>query len=51
VLYYFLARKSAEENLSELKAWLAANNAAVMAVLFVIFRISLLSDGLEGLFS
>ena len=51
VLYYFAAGKQAEEHLNELKGWLSANNATVMAVLFVIFGISLLSDGLSGLFA
>jgi hypothetical protein len=49
VLYYFAAGKRAEENLNELKGWLGANNATVMAVLFLIFGVSLLSDGLQGL--
>jgi hypothetical protein len=51
VLYYFAAGKSAEENLNDLKSWLGANNATVMAVLFLIFGVSLLSDGLQGLFA
>jgi threonine/homoserine/homoserine lactone efflux protein len=50
VAYYFLAGESAEKNLNELKSWLGANNATVMTVLFVIFGISLLSGGLQGLF-
>jgi hypothetical protein len=49
VLYYFIAGKKAEENLNELKGWLSATNATVMAVLFLIFGASLLSDGLRGL--
>jgi hypothetical protein len=51
VLYYFTAGQRAEENLNDLKGWLGANNATVMAVLFLIFGISLLSDGLQGLFA
>jgi hypothetical protein len=51
VAYYFVAGKKAEENLNELRAWLGANNATVMVVLFVIFGISLLSDGLQGIFA
>jgi O-antigen/teichoic acid export membrane protein len=50
VLSYLAAGKRAEESLSELKTWLDANNATVMAVLLII-GISLLSDGLQGLFA
>ena len=49
LLYYFLAGKSAEKNLDELRGWLGANNAAVMTILFLLLGISLLSDGLKGL--
>jgi hypothetical protein len=51
VVYFFAGGKRAEENLDELKGWLGANNATVMTVLFVIFGVSLLGDGLKGLFA
>jgi hypothetical protein len=34
-----------------LRIWLGEHNAAVMAVLFLIIGISILSDGLQGLFA
>jgi hypothetical protein len=49
VLYYFAAGKRTEENLNDLKVWLGANDATVTAVLCLIFGVSLLSDGLQGL--
>lgn len=50
VLYYLIAGESAEKTLTIWKAWLNANNATVMAVLFVIFGFKLLGDGLAVLF-
>jgi hypothetical protein len=49
VLYYLLAGKSAERALNDLKAWLIANNATVMTVLFVVFGAVLGGQGLGGL--
>ena len=49
VAYFFIAGKKAEDALNSLKTWLIANNTAVMAVLFLIFGVKLLSDGVVGL--
>lgn len=51
VAYYLLAGSSAERNLNSMKAWLTANNATVMAVLFLVLGISLIGDGMGGLTS
>jgi threonine/homoserine/homoserine lactone efflux protein len=51
VLYYFVAGERAERTLNELKGWLGVNNTAVVAILFLIIGISLLSDGLQELFA
>ena len=32
-----------------MKAWMAANNAAIMAVLMLVIGIKLLGDGIAGL--
>ena len=50
ILYYLVAGASAEKTLNTWKAWLIANNATVMAVLFVVFGFKLLGDGLAVLF-
>ena len=49
VAYFFIAGKKAEDALDNLKTWLIANNTAVMAVLFLVFGVKLLSDGIAGL--
>ena len=49
VLYYLVAGKNAERTLTTWKVWLIANNATVMAVLFVVFGFKLLGDGLAVL--
>lgn len=50
VLYYLIAGASAEKTLNTWKGWLIANNATVLAVIFVIFGFKLLGDGLAVLF-
>ena len=50
VLYYLIAGASAEKTLNGWKAWLIANNGAVMAVLFLIFGVKLIGDGIGVLF-
>jgi len=49
VAYYFAGGEKAERTLDELKGWLAVNNAAVMAVLFLVFGAVLVSNGLAPL--
>jgi threonine/homoserine/homoserine lactone efflux protein len=49
VAYYLLGGERAEKGLTELKDWLAANNNAVMAVLFLVFGVVLISKGLQTL--
>jgi DMSO/TMAO reductase YedYZ heme-binding membrane subunit len=49
VVYYLLAGASAERLLNPMKAWLVANNATVMVVLFVVLGAKLVGDGLGGL--
>jgi hypothetical protein len=49
VLYYLVAGESAAKTLEGWKAWLLANNATVMSVLFVVLGAKLLGDGLGGL--
>jgi hypothetical protein len=49
VIYYIAAGESAAKTLTVWKAWLATNNATVMAVLFLVFGAKLLGDGLGGL--
>ena len=48
VLYYFVGGERAKAKLDSWKIWLIANNAAVMAVLFLIFGVKLLAAGAEG---
>ena len=50
VIYYLIAGAKAEKLLNTWKAWLIANDATVMAVLFVVFGFKLLGDGLAVLF-
>jgi Sap, sulfolipid-1-addressing protein len=49
VLYYLFAGQSAEKMLNSWKAWLVANNATVMFILFLILGAKLIGDGLSGL--
>jgi hypothetical protein len=49
VAYYLLAGASAERGLMSGKTWLIANNATVMAVLFLVFGAVLGGQGLGGL--
>lgn len=50
VLYSLVAGASAQEHLDELKRWLEANHATVMAVLLLVFGVLLISKG-TGLLS
>lgn len=50
VIYYVAAGEKAQQTLNTWKDWPAVNNATVMVVLFVIFGVKLLGDGLGGLF-
>ena len=49
VAIYFVLGARAEHVLSELKAWLAAHNAAIMAVLCLVIAAKLIGDGITGL--
>jgi hypothetical protein len=49
VLYFLMAGASAERTLTSGKVWLIANNATVMAVLFVVFGAVLVGQGFGGL--
>ena len=49
VVYYLLGGDGAKAHLDDLKAWLGANNATVMAVLFLVFGVALISKGLGPL--
>lgn len=46
---YFALGDRAKRVLDELKGWMAANNAAIMAVLCLIIGAKLLGDGISGL--
>jgi hypothetical protein len=46
VIYYLVGGERAKAALDELKVWLAGHNAAVMAVLFLVFGVKLISEGL-----
>ena len=46
VVYYLLGGEHAKAKLDELKDWLALHNAAVMAVLFLVFGVDLIAKGL-----
>ena len=47
VVAYLIAGKRLDPTLDRTKAWLIDNNTAVMAVLFVIFGVSLLGDAIQ----
>jgi hypothetical protein len=49
VALYFLGGASAARALDDLRAWLNANNATVMAVLMLVIGVVLLAKGLGGL--
>lgn len=49
VIWYFVARESAIAVLSRWRGWLMANYATMMTVVFLLFGVKLLSQGLGGL--
>ncbi len=49
VVYYLVGGAAAKATLDSLKDWLAVNNTAVMAVLFLLFGVKLIADALPGL--
>ncbi len=49
VVYYLVGGAKAKRSLDSLKDWLAVNNTAVMAVLFLLFGVKLIADALPGL--
>jgi len=51
VFYYLLGGDKAKTQLDELKGWLGVHNAAVMAVLFLVFGVDLIAKGLPPLTS
>jgi threonine/homoserine/homoserine lactone efflux protein len=51
VVYYLLGGDQAKSRLDELKGWLAVHNAAIMAVLFVVFGVDLIGQGIPPLTS
>ena len=48
VVYHLVGGEKAKAALDELKGWLAVHNDAVMAVLFLVFGVDLISKGLAG---
>ena len=51
MLYALLGGEHARTTLESAKAWLSAHNAAVMAVLFLVFGVDLIAKGLPPLTS
>jgi threonine/homoserine/homoserine lactone efflux protein len=49
VAIYFALGDRAKHMLDDLKVWLAANNAAIMAVLCLVIAAKLIGDGIAGL--
>jgi threonine/homoserine/homoserine lactone efflux protein len=49
VAVYFLLGERAAKILDELKTWMSSNNAAIMAVLFLVIGAKLIGDGITGL--
>ena len=49
VAYYLLGGEQAKTRLAELKDWLRVHNAAVMAVLFLVFGVDLIAKGVPPL--
>ena len=50
LVVYLVAGEGAARTLDSWKAWAATHNAAVMAVLFLVFGFKLVGDGLAVLF-
>lgn len=48
VIYYFVGDDKARASLDSMKGWLAVHNAAVMMVLFLVFGVKLIADGLPA---
>ena len=51
VVYYLVGGDHAKVELESMKGWLAAHNAAVMTVLFLVFGVDLIAKGLPQLTS
>lgn len=49
VIYEFVGGERAKTTLDELKEWMTAHNSAVMAVLFLVFGVVLISKGMGPL--
>ena len=49
VAIYFALGERAEHLLDEMKAWMGAHNAAIMAVLCLVIGAKLIGDGISGL--
>jgi hypothetical protein len=49
VVIYFALGDGSTKLLSELKDWMGAHNAAIMAVLLLVLGAKLIGDGLGGL--
>jgi uncharacterized membrane protein YagU involved in acid resistance len=49
VIYEFVGGERAKATLDELKEWMTAHNSAVMAVLFLVFGVVLISKGMGPL--
>jgi threonine/homoserine/homoserine lactone efflux protein len=47
VVGYLIAGRRLDPTLDRTKAWLIGNNTAVMAVLFIVFGVSLLGDAIQ----
>ncbi|MGH2588708.1 MAG: GAP family protein [Dehalococcoidia bacterium] len=50
VIYYLVGGEGAKKTMDGWKAWLLHNNAAVMAVLLLVFGVSLVGQGIGGVF-
>ena len=48
VIFFVLGERS-RKPLDELKSWMAAHNAAIMAVITLVIGVKLLGDGISGL--
>jgi threonine/homoserine/homoserine lactone efflux protein len=49
VAIYFVLGARAKRMLDELKLWMAANNATIMAVICLVIGVKLIGDGISGL--
>ena len=49
VVYHLVGGEHAKAELDSMKGWLAVHNAAVMAVLFLVFGVDLIAKGLPPL--